>query len=62
MVGTVVYCVFVGYDVDGCIIFTFSKGQKACCTYSSKIVTEANSACIYGTKGYIEVGALFVSK
>jgi len=30
--------------------------------YSSKVVMEANSACIYGTKGHIEVGALFVSK
>ena len=48
-----------GYDVDGCIIFTFSKGQKACCMYSSKVAMEGNSACIYGTKGCIEIEDTF---
>ncbi|XP_052096737.1 trans-1,2-dihydrobenzene-1,2-diol dehydrogenase-like isoform X2 [Mytilus californianus] len=48
-----------GYDVDDCIILTFSKGQKACLMCSSKCCHERNTAIINGTKGSIEVASPF---
>lgn len=48
-----------GYDIDGCIILTFSRGQKACLMYTSKGVLERNGAIVYGNKGIIEMEETF---
>ncbi|CAC5379347.1 DHDH [Mytilus coruscus] len=50
---------YISYDVDDCIILTFSKGQKACLMCSSKCCHERNTAIINGTKGSIEVVSPF---
>lgn len=47
--------IHTGHDIDGCIILTFSKGQKACLMYSSTASPTTNCASIHGTKGSIEI-------
>ncbi|XP_063405686.1 trans-1,2-dihydrobenzene-1,2-diol dehydrogenase-like [Mytilus trossulus] len=44
-----------GHDIDGCIILSYSKGQKACLMYSSKVKGATNCASIHGTNGSIEI-------
>ncbi|VDI34968.1 dihydrodiol dehydrogenase / D-xylose 1-dehydrogenase (NADP), partial [Mytilus galloprovincialis] len=48
-----------GHDIDGCVILSYSKGQKACLMYSSKVNSATNCASINGTNGSIEIKDYF---
>ncbi|XP_076084517.1 trans-1,2-dihydrobenzene-1,2-diol dehydrogenase-like [Mytilus galloprovincialis] len=48
-----------GHDIDGCIILSYSEGQKACLIYSSKVKSDINCASIIGTNGSIEMNNHF---
>ncbi|CAG2237605.1 DHDH [Mytilus edulis] len=48
-----------GHDIDGCIILSYSEGQKACLIYSSKVKSDINCASIIGTNGSIEMNSHF---
>ncbi|XP_071142544.1 trans-1,2-dihydrobenzene-1,2-diol dehydrogenase-like [Mytilus edulis] len=48
-----------GHDIDGCVVLSYSKGQKACLMYSSKVKSDTNCASINGTNGSIEINDHF---
>ncbi|CAG2236628.1 DHDH [Mytilus edulis] len=49
-----------GHDINGCVILSYSKGQKACLMYSSKVKFDTNCASIRGTNGSIEINDHFL--